>query len=107
MVGSDCKSALDIVNGVHSDKLLNSFAGWERWEGTNTKHIDAHPERFKKWGTWEGDDMGIYVADMESHRSVSARDWLIRISARSKVAIELEDGTLSLEVLREEPANSR
>jgi hypothetical protein len=99
MVGSDCKSALDTINGVHSDKLLNSFAGWKRWEGTDTKHIDAHPERHKKWGTWDGDDMGIYVADrvaggfMESHRSVSARDWLIRISARSKVAIELEDGT--------------
>ena len=79
MVGSDCKSALDIINGVHSDKLLNSFAGWKRWEGTDKKHIDAHPERYKKWGTWDGDDMGIYVADrvaggfMESHRSVSAR----------------------------------
>ena len=45
VVGSDCKSALDIINGVHSDRLLNSFAGWERWEGTETKHIDAHPER--------------------------------------------------------------
>ena len=30
MVRSDCKSALDIINGVHSDKLLNSFAGWKR-----------------------------------------------------------------------------
>ena len=43
--------------------------------------------------------MGIYVADRvaggfhEAHRSVSAREWLTRISARSKVAIELEDGT--------------
>ena len=43
--------------------------------------------------------MGIYVADrvaggfISAHRCVSAREWLIRISARSKVAIELEDGT--------------
>ena len=43
--------------------------------------------------------MGIYVADrvaggfLEPHKTVSAREWLIRISAQSKVAIEEEDGT--------------
>ena len=96
---SDCKSALDIVNGAYSESFLNSFAGWKIWEGTSTKHIKAHPERHKKWGTWDGGDMGIYVADrvagghFEPHRTVSAKQWLIRISSQSKVAIELEDGT--------------
>ncbi len=43
--------------------------------------------------------MGIYVADRvaggfkTAHKTISAREWLIRISAQSKVAIELEDGT--------------
>jgi len=98
LIVSDCKSALDIVNGTYSERFLNSMAGWEIWEGANTKHIKAHPERHKKWGTWDGEDMGIYVADrvaggfLGPHRTVSARQWLIRISSQSKVAIELEDG---------------
>ena len=43
--------------------------------------------------------MGIYVADRvaggfsEANRTISAREWLRRISAQSKVAIEEEDGT--------------
>ncbi len=50
--------------------------------------IDAHPERHKPWGTWDGDDMGIYIADRVAggltsyNKTVSARERLIRISAR-------------------------
>jgi hypothetical protein len=98
-IGSDCKSAIRIIEGSYSERFYNILAGWKKWEGVTTRHIDAHPERHKVWGTWEGDDMGIYVADRVAggssgaHKVVSAREWLIRISAQSKVAIEEEDGT--------------
>ena len=61
--------------------------------------IKAHPERYKEWGTWEFRDMGIYVADAvaggdaKPHVTISAKEWLTRISAQSIVAIEEEDGT--------------
>jgi hypothetical protein len=98
-VGSDCSNAIDILEGKHSDRFSNTIGGWRKWDGVRTRKIDAHPERHKRWGEWEDSDMGIYVADrvagrfFGSHRSISAREWLIRISAQSKVAIELEDGT--------------
>ena len=66
IVGSDCQSALDIVNGVYSDRFFSSMSGWKKWDGTETKHIDAHPERYKRLGTWDGDGMGIYVADRDA-----------------------------------------
>ena len=98
-LGSDCQSAMKVTNGAYSEGFSNSIAGWRKWEGIETFKIAAHPERNKAWGTWEFDDMGIYVADAvagghaKPHKTISARDWLIRISARSIVAIEEEDGT--------------
>jgi hypothetical protein len=98
-IRSDCLSALNIIEGGYSERFYNILAGWKKWEGSNTEHISAHPERHKVWGTWDWDDMGIYVADRvaggfsEANRTISAREWLMRISAQSKVAIEEEDGT--------------
>ncbi len=43
--------------------------------------------------------MGIHIADRVAggftnyNKPISARDWLIRISARSIISIEEEDGT--------------
>ena len=98
-MGSDCQSALDVIEVSYSEGFYNSIAGWEKWEQIETFKIKAHPERYKAWGTWSFDDMGIYVADAVAggqatpHETVSARDWLLRISARSMVGIEEEDGT--------------
>jgi hypothetical protein len=98
-IRSDCKSALNVIEGAYSERFANILSGWKKWEGSNTEHISAHPERHKAWGTWEWDDMGIYVADRVAggfsvaNRTISAREWLLRISAQSKVAIEEEDGT--------------
>jgi hypothetical protein len=98
-LGSDCATALDIMRGTYSERFYNILAGWKIWEGSKLNKISAHPERFKKWEDWDSDDVGIYVADrvagrfLGSHKTISARDWLRRISAMSKISIEEEDGT--------------
>ena len=98
-IGTDCSSAIDVAEGAYSEKFFNILAGWKKYEGAEIFKIDAHPERHKAWGTWDGDDMGIYIADrvaggfISYNKTVSARDWLIRISARSIISIEEEDGT--------------
>jgi hypothetical protein len=99
VVGSDCATAIRIAEGARSERFFNILAGWKKWAGVKTKKIDAHPERRKEWDKWGGDEMGIYVADRVAggltapHKTISAREGLIRISAQSKVAIEEEDGT--------------
>ena len=98
-LGSDCQSAINVIEGAYSEGFSNTISGWKKWEGTTTEKIKAHPERYKEWGTWEFKDMGIYVADAVAggdarpHATISAKEWLTRISARSLVAIEEEDGT--------------
>ena len=84
-IGSDCLSAIKIMEGSYSDRFYNILAGWKKWDGSLIKKIKAHPERHKRWGTWDADDMGIYIADRvaggfaAAHKTVSAREWLIRI----------------------------
>ena len=99
ILGSDCQSGLDVIEGAYSEGFSNTTSGWKKWDGTTTVKIKAHPERYKEWGTWEFKDMGIYVADAVAggeaipHAKISAKEWLTRISAQSIVAIEEEDGT--------------
>ena len=98
-LGSDCSSAIDIMNGAYSERFHNILAGWKIWENVTTMKIDAHPERFIRHENWNGDEMGIYIADrvagefMQAHRKISAKEWMKRISSVSKVSIEEEDGT--------------
>ena len=98
-LGSDCQSALNVINGAYSEGFSNTISGWRKWEGITTLKIKAHPERYKEWGTWDFEDKGIYVADgvaggeARPHATISAKEWITRISARSIVAIEEEDGT--------------
>ena len=99
ILGSDCSSALDVMNGSHSERFQNVLAGWKKWDKSTTLKIDAHPERYIKREDWDGDDMGIYIADrvaggfLNGHRKIKAKDWMKRISTWSKVSIEEEDGT--------------
>jgi len=99
IIGSDCENALKVVNGGDSEAFSHILGGWKKWDGITTKKIAAHPERFKPWQTWDDDDMGIYIADRvagefyKADRTVSAKEWMMRVAAQSKVSIELEDGT--------------
>ena len=99
ILGSDCSSALDVMNGSHSERFQNVLAGWKKWDGSTTLKIDAHPERHIRREDWDGDDMGIYLADrvaggfLNAHRKIKAKDWMKRVSTWSKVSIEEEDGT--------------
>ena len=99
ILGSDCSSALDVMNGAYSERFYNVLAGWEKWDKAATLKIDAHPERYIRREDWVGDDMGIYIADrvaggfLSAHKKISAKEWMKRISTNSKVSIEEDDGT--------------
>jgi hypothetical protein len=43
ILGSDCSSAIHIMNGVYSERFYNVLAGWKMWEGSTTVKINAHP----------------------------------------------------------------
>ena len=47
-LGSDCQSAINVINGAYSEGFSNTTSGWKKWEGITTQKIKAHPERYKE-----------------------------------------------------------
>jgi len=45
VMGSDCETALKVINGAYSENFFNILAGLKKWIGAETKKIPAHPER--------------------------------------------------------------
>jgi hypothetical protein len=45
-LGSDCQSAINVIEGAFSEAFSNTTSGWKKWEGITSDKIKAHPERY-------------------------------------------------------------
>ena len=107
IIHSDCEAAIKIAKGGYSEGFSNSIGAWRLGDKVKVLKVSAHPERYRRHEMWSWDDKGIWTADrvasgmMEHEGRILASKWLKRISSRSVLAIEEEDGTPFIGSVRE------